>query len=343
VQYNKRYFFKDIFLCVLVVHCVALLMVFVYDTGKFHQERFVINTHNLQSTIVFMPLKKRIEQPKTVASKEFKKDGVRKVLSYEEYEKKVASAVKTAQTSVKVEKNKQEQKVKVSVQKKSLTQAKTVSKKEKTPVVKQTTKKSATTIKQEDKKKIIAEEKKLIKKQEAKKVEVKIEKKIEEKLQASVIKKEEKIEQVQDQKQPIQEEKSVVEHIVPTLIPAQADQLVVSSSQSEQDLKSDAIDNDDIDLENVSFVGSLDLEKMQINEQIQAEIIKYYTPPIGTSKKAVCQLSIVVGKDGKAERVTVKKGSGSMANDICARAALLKVLFPKEVVGKEIIIELGQS
>lgn len=103
-----------------------------------------------------------------------------------------------------------------------------------------------------------------------------------------------------------------------------------------------AQDDDYIDLDNISFVGSHDLEMMQIKEQIQGEIVKYYKPPVGISKKAVCELTVVVGVGGKAERVTVKKSSGSVANDICARAALLKVKFPKEVIGKEIIVALGQ-
>jgi len=90
-------------------------------------------------------------------------------------------------------------------------------------------------------------------------------------------------------------------------------------------------------------MGSVDLERHVIVQQIQAEIVKYYTPPVGISKKAICTLAIVVGSDGKATKVTVKKGSGSMANDICARTALLKAQYPKEVIGKEIILDLGQS
>jgi hypothetical protein len=81
---------------------------------------------------------------------------------------------------------------------------------------------------------------------------------------------------------------------------------------------------------------------IRIKEQIQVEVAKYYKPPVGIAKNAVCEMGVVVGAHGKAERVSVKKGSGSMANDICARAALLKITYPKEVIGKEIIVELGQ-
>ena len=60
--YNKRCFFKEIFAFVFVVHLILLGVLFVCDTGKFHQERFVVNTNNLQSTVVFMPLKKRMQE-----------------------------------------------------------------------------------------------------------------------------------------------------------------------------------------------------------------------------------------------------------------------------------------
>ncbi len=381
VQYNKQYFFKDIFIFVSVTHLILLGVLFVCESGKFHQERFVIDTKNLQSTIVFMPLKKRVTEQNIVTSGQ-KNSGARKVISYDEYQKKLAA-----------KKNNKPQNIKKAISKKKAVQqkaAKPVEKKIIKPVEKkQPAKKSPTILRSSslvdkqkmakiaaDKQKIAAGKAKALKDKANKAAAEKkkaADKKIAElrsKQKAAEDKKKLANKKVQEDKKfaiekALQDKKKVAEDkvadkkkieeqvvatpvekeiVVPT-IPVK-EEIVSQAVQENNDSSDDEDTSDDNseedDLDNISFVGSRDLEMMQIKEQIQAEIIKYYKPPVGIAKKAICELSSLVGPGGKATRVVVEKGSGSIANDICARTALLKVTFPKEVIGREITIALGQ-
>jgi hypothetical protein len=115
----------------------------------------------------------------------------------------------------------------------------------------------------------------------------------------------------------------------------------VQSTHEQDPGLDDDILSDEINLGNISFVGSRDLEKIRMRDQIYERVLHFYKPPVGIAKHVVCELLVQVGYDGKAVRVVVTKSSGSMAHDICARAALLQVTFFKEVYGKEFTIELG--
>jgi len=384
VQYNKQYFFKDIFLFVFAIHLILLGVLFVCESGKFHQERFVIDTKSLQSTVVFMPLQKRVPES-TVGVAGSKNSGARKVMSHDEYQKKLAKGKKKKPAKIKKSTAKQQ-----AIPKKQV--IKPVEKKVVQPAEKkQPAKKSPTMLRQEknsslakaaaDKKKLqadaaakaLADKKALEKKAADKKALVlKEQQKLADKMKADKEKKtaadkiaadkkasdkalldkiaadKKKIESVKIE--PVQEVKKIADQIIAPVqkevIAAKVEPVIEEEDVSDEkedvsDDNSKGEDEDD-DLDNISFVGSRDLEMMLIKEQIQAEIVKYYKPPVGISKKAVCELSALVGPGGKATRVVVKKGSGSMANDVCARAALLKVAFPKEVIGREITIALGQ-
>jgi hypothetical protein len=389
VQYNKRCFFKEIFIFVFVLHLILLGILFLCDTAKFHQERFVINTNNLQSTVVFMPLKKRVTEQHEVGNSGQKKDGAPKVISHNDYKKKLAadkvkkkkavqakkkalipkpiskpiakkilaSAIKVepkknSPTMLQQEKNKklEEDKAKALATKKAADLAKVQADKAKALAAKKKAalekekalladkkKLAALSKATADKEKKAAEEKKLADKaleDKKKKVEEKIEPKIEKQPDIVV---EEKITPKIEQ--------AVIEQIISEIVHEQDDSqdvLAQALTQVEAELQDVSEDEEELDLDNISFIGSRDLEMMQIKQQIQAEIVKYYKPPVGIAKTAVCKLVFVVGSDRKAIRVTVKKSSGSMANDMCARAAVLKVPFPKEIIGKEITIELGQ-
>ena len=358
--YNKRCFFKEIFAFVFVVHLILLGVLFVCDTGKFHQERFVVNTNNLQSTVVFMPLKKRMQEQNKHSRAGSKKGGSRKVMSHNEYEKKLAAHKKKQKKAKKLAPKKKNIKPKPVVKPVVKTPVK--------PVPKMPVKKASTSLQQEKNKKIeqlkaqaqekallaakkAAEKKALTEKEQAllaaKKIAEKVamdkkilaEKQATEKAAALAAQQAKNKIEADKKSQTLEQEK--VAHVQPVIIKEDVVESPVTEEKDEEDTTQED-DEDDIDLDNISFVGSHDLEMMQIKEQIQAEIVKYYKPPVGIAKKAVCELAVVVGIGGKAERVTVKKGSGSMANDMCARAALLQVKFPKEVIGKEIIVALGQ-
>lgn len=368
MQYNKHHFFKELVTFVFLSHLALLAIVFLCDSGKFTPERFVIHPAQVQSTIVFMPLKKRIEQKTVKLSRKQKKANKRKVLDYNNYEKKLAQQQKKQAVRAAVQPEKIEA-LQISPVIAPIVQ----------PVVQSAGKKAATSVKSE-----------VVKKPEIKKLEIKkpatkvVQKKVEIKKPVPIkqIKPVQKalsvktpaakeIKKVDDVKknvvpaqqvikpvvQPVQEVKpvKVQEVIAPVAVPEKEKSVIVEQTvlpevlNQEQSIQIDESagqdDNehdDDLDLENVTFVGSHDLEMLAMQDEIKRQVGQHYKPPVGISKKAICELAVLVGPDGKAQRVTVKKGSGSMANDLCARAALLKITFPKKVFGKEIIVELGQ-
>ncbi len=382
VQYSKQYFFKDIFVFVFIAHLILLGVVFVSESGKFHQERFVIDTKNLQSTVVFMPLKKRVvEKHKVTASKQ-KNSGARKVMSHAEYKKKLAKqkknkkkldlkkkASKSSPVITPVEKKSTKQPVKIEPTKKPSTvlqqsfDTKALTDKEKNKKSEALAKAQADKEKVlKDKvakaaldKKISSDAKAMADKAEKKALELKKQKLLDEKKKLVEIKaledkkianqkklEEQKLEEKKQEALKKSVEKQIEKEAEPVVASVQKELIIPKNEVVDEENEVFESQDDYLDEDSISFVGSRDLEMMIIKEQIQSEIVKYYKPPIGIAKKAVCELLVVVGPHKKATRVTIKKGSGSIANDICARTALLKVPFPKEVIGKEITIALGQ-
>lgn len=328
VQYNKSSFFIEIFFSVLFFHFLLMGMLFVCDTNKFHKEKFIIDTGILGSTVVFMPLHKKISQEIKAEKIDSNKNNKQVVISHHVYEQKVAAAQK--------KQTKSDQKLLYPVQHNNSPKQSSVQK-EQVAIEKEYHDLHTTLITKSEKKPDLKKKKEVVKKPATKnsavKAKVDFQKNIEIKKNEDAEKKDQikfeaKIEK-NDQTKILKDSlEKVVEHA-----PIAVEQNTVAPVQ----------EIDSIDLQNVSFIGKLDLEMMYIKEQIQHEIALYYKPPVGISKKIACQLTIIVGLDGKAYQVTIKKSSGSIANDVCARAALLKVQFPKEVIGKEIIVELGQS
>jgi hypothetical protein len=358
VQYNKRSFFKDICIVVFITHLFCLALLFLYDTGKFHQERFVINSADLKSTIIFMPLQKRVVEKNETVVQTHTKDTEPTILNHDFYQKKLLSKGKKQKKGKVISETKV---LKAEIQKNIIPQ--------KPPVQFQPAKKLATTLQQEKNKKIDTAKILADKKVTDKKIKaaLSLQKKAVVEKKESLIKKipEKKVEDekkdiIQDaqvdtpadknsMKKLAQQDKKNEKSTEKELVAEPEKQVTVENmSQQENFDISNHVDNgvqdleDATDLQDIAFVGSYDLEMMQIKKQIQIQMVKYYKPPLGISKKAVCELMVLVGVSGKAERVTIKKSSGSLANDMCARAAVLKVEFPKEIIGKEIIVELGQ-
>lgn len=400
VQYNKRCFFTEIVSFVLIIHLMLVGFLFVSDAGKFHQERFVLTSHNVESTVVFMPLKKRIAQQSEKSTITKAKHGTSRVISHHEYEKKLAEREKKQQKSIKNAAIKKQKTVQAPIKQGAATQIASVQKKsaKKSPTILQhdkqkklqaeksakkaadlakaasekakkakklaADKKSAAAAKAiadkaEIAKKLIAEkklaevEKKRAEEEKQKIAEQKLaeqkrnelERKIIEQKPTEQAKKEAKIAPVIEKEPELaKQELAIAQVSAPGIDEKIIENFVQDQTENlSNDISSkDVAQEEDMDLDHITFIGSHDLEIMQIKEQIQLEIVKYYKPPVGIAKTAVCELIVFIGRDGKAMRVHVKKGSGSMANDICARAALLKVQFPKEVIGKEITVALGQ-
>ncbi len=290
------------------MHVIALVILFVSDAGLLHPERFVLHKETHAATIVFLPLHKRVAVPdKQMQSRVDKKN--RTIVSLDQYEKKLS----------KKEKKQEQKKVQALFEPKAVTKEMVV------PVAVKT--KPVTQIKQEKAvvkkavEKVVPAAKKSVKKQPiAPAIEPIKDKPVIEKKESKPDSK-----TLETLPQVLAQEKTVI-----------APQVVVDHD----DHKNDDVP---IDLENVQFVGSHDLAMLHVKELIYEQVMHYYKPPVGIAKKAVCECAVVVGKGGTAERVTIQKSSGSMANDMCARAALLKVTYPHEVIGKEIIVELGQS
>ncbi len=317
VLYNKHYFFKDIFVFVVGVHTLFLLLICVFDTAQLQPERFVLDAQHLQSTVVFMPLHKKVATKNQLSSTE--KSSQKKLLHHDEY---LALQKKEKSLPAKIEKNtkkdiqkniKKEQKKDLPVEKKHEHTAKKVVEKN---IIKNSQKNTIAS------KPAAVKENKVVEKKETFKPEV-LPQLTATKLQQDEVKKE------------------------VTVVPSSPSLPVVQAAPILQNIPlQNALDeNVDyvIDEDEISFVGRVDLELIQIKEMIHGQVLKFYRPPVGISKKAVCELSVYVGLLGKADRVIIEKSSGSLANDACARAALLQVVFPKEVIGKKIIIELGQS
>ena len=328
MQYNKRYFFKDIITLVFLSHLLLLAVVFLCDSGKFAPERFVINPQKVQSTIVFMPLKKRVIQQPVLATGKQKQLGKRKIIDYDKYQSAVAKkamADKKASSLAKAKADKKAKSKKIVPPKIELAVKK--------PEISKNIPKTA--IKKEPTKKL--EPVKTVPKPSIKHV-----KKVEDKKLAAHVK--EVVKPVVTKVEPIKVDENIIPEVVvpqPMVQEVIVEQNIQEPVQKDHDVQLLEDDQTD-DLDDVTFVGSHDLEMLEIQENIRMQVVHHYKPPVGISKKAICELAVLVGADGKPSRVTVKKSSGSMANDMCARAALLKITFPKKVFGKEIIVELGQ-
>lgn len=303
------------------MHLGLLALMLFCDASKFHQKKFTITQDTAHSTIVFMPLKKHIAQPKKdgQAASAAAHNQARKIMHYDAYQKSMAQPVLP-------------KKVVTPPAKTAIKPAPAPVKKATVPVAKKAATSLQTQVKKEVKKVVKPPVKKVEKKvTPAKKIEP-IKKPVVEKKSVAVPEK--KQEQVPQEIQP----QPVVAAPAAPVIPEVVEQPVVAvepvAAVPSQEMISDAQD--------VTFVGAQDLEMIEIQDQIKHQVMQHYKPPVGIAKQAICELAVVVGPDGKGQRVTVKKSSGSLANDMCARAALLKIKFPKEVIGQEIIVELGQ-
>lgn len=345
VQYTKKTLKKEIFIAVMVAHCVLLMLVIISQKGDFEHEKFLINTNSLGSTVVFMPLHKKValQQPSNVMQNSSQS---RRVITHEAYQKALASAQK---------------KRKPAVVPKKVTPKKSVPVPQPTKKVTTQAEKASTTIKSEklmpvvEKKKIEAvkkvvtpEPKKVAEKSVDKKkvIEKPVEKAVKKEIMAPVKKEiatEKKIEpapaEIAQKVQPVEHVASVqsepiTQDVVQAVPAVQPDQESIESDDGDDS-------TEDIDLSNVSFVGRHDLEKYEIQEKIKAEITKHWKFPFGVSKTTSCELGVTVGVDGKALLVMIKKGSGVLVYDMSAKAAAYQSRFPKEMYGKEFTIVLG--
>lgn len=348
VQYTKKTLKKEIFISVMVAHCVLLMLLIVSQKGDFEHEKFLINTNSLGSTVVFMPLHKKValQQPSNVVQNPSQS---RRVITHEAYQKALASAQKKSKPAVVPKKVAPKKSTPVAQPIKKVTTPATPAEKSPTTIKSEKLMPVVQKKKIEAVKKVVAPEpKKVVEKSVDKKkvVEKPVEKAVTKKAEVPVKKEiatEKKIEPapagIAQKVEPVAQVASVKDQPVEQKVPE-----LVQAVQSDQEIiESDDLDDsvEDIDLSSVSFVGRYDLEKYEIEEKIKTEITKHWKFPFGVNKTTSCELGITVGVDGKALLVMIKKSSGVLVYDMSAKAAAYQSRFPKEVYGKEFTIVLG--
>ncbi|MBI2353368.1 TonB C-terminal domain-containing protein [Candidatus Dependentiae bacterium] len=135
--------------------------------------------------------------------------------------------------------------------------------------------------------------------------------------------------------------KDQIQEKKPEVVIAQEHEVVELNTleSQEQILQSE---NDAIDLDEVVFVESEQLDNLTVQSKIQQMVQQHFKSPVGMNKNVTCELVVLVGAYGKSEKVSVVKSSGVPVYDVSARAMLLSIEFPKEVWNKTITIALGQ-
>lgn len=330
----------------MVAHCVLLMLLIVSQKGDYEHEKFLITTNSLGSTVVFMPLHKKMPtQQNTHASATVGQS--RRVITHDAYQKALASKNKSKQVAAGVKKavpvkTKTGEQVAVP---KPVPSPTTLRSEKAQPIVEKKKAETGKKAAQPELKKVV--EKSVEKKKPVEKPVENVVKKqttvavkkdpVVEKIKPIEVEKIKKVEsvapvapvaQVQDQ--------SIEQDVVPAVQSMPSD----SESTESEDLQDSGYDTN-IDLDNVSFVGRYDLEKYEIQEKIRTEITKHWKFPFGVNKATSCELGITVGPDGKVILVMIKKGSGILVYDMSAKAAAYQSQFPKEVYGKEFTIVLG--
>ncbi|HSW77095.1 MAG TPA: TonB C-terminal domain-containing protein [Candidatus Saccharimonadales bacterium] len=118
-------------------------------------------------------------------------------------------------------------------------------------------------------------------------------------------------------------------------------QVAIQSIHNDDSSSHENFLSDDIDMDNVVFVGYQQLENSIISSQIQQEILQHWNPPIGIPAGVTCQLLVHVNGQGKADTIKITKGSGRLVFDVTARKAIDACVFPKEIWNKNNTITLG--
>lgn len=89
-------------------------------------------------------------------------------------------------------------------------------------------------------------------------------------------------------------------------------------------------------------LGREELASFKMYQVIQSEISQHWTPPVGLSLDLECSIRASVSNSGSIDKVVVEKSSGVLTYDMSARMAFVNAQMPKEVYGKEIILNFKQ-
>ena len=77
------------------------------------------------------------------------------------------------------------------------------------------------------------------------------------------------------------------------------------------------------------YIGQLEQDALQLQEEIQREIEQHWKPPVGLGDDVVCQIQAIIGWDGTVHSLHIQQKSGVLAYDMHARSAVLAMKFPE--------------
>lgn len=301
---QRQQFLGRLCIFTFVCHIVVLFLAIFCYKGNRESERFVVSAQKRNTVYVLTPLQKKAKQA-AISKKSQASVASSKVINYETYQK-----LKNKKQGVKKSVPKPASKKGSSLTLASLKTNKNVAKnKTNQPVLKKPLMTIVdVTIVEPEKKKPKIEVAKSVPKQE--------------------IKPEPKVEPVIELTQP---------------------EVIVESVKEEKEIVSEQIDDsssepdfEELDLDDVTFIGYEQFDSLAVQNKIQQVVQQNFKSPIGVGKDVTCELSVLVGPQGKSGKVTMVKSSGVRVYDVAARAMLSTIEFPKEVWNKTITIVLGQ-
>jgi hypothetical protein len=332
---KKVLFFREIIVFVLFLHFFLIVFCSILVSQKNKTQKFSIRPESrTSSTIVFLPLKKYVDPGMNKLNKKnsVEKHKSRKVIDYQSYVQKQA-----AQVGVKNKKT---------INKKNV--AKTA-KKLKTPpnTAKKSLAKKSALKSDHAKKTVIADTKAATKKTVLEKKSVKVDTT---RTDAQV--KKSKSERVKSEKNLVPQTEEIKQKVTKQAIEKLIEKPLEKdfSKQPVNENSEIIIDQNDLaqnqtientDLTDVVFVGYRELDALQMQSKVQYALEQSWSPPMGMPAQTVCELQVIIEKQGKVVEARVIKSSKIIAFDLAARSAIYKTNFPQEIWGKQITIELG--
>lgn len=85
-------------------------------------------------------------------------------------------------------------------------------------------------------------------------------------------------------------------------------------------------------------IGRKDLEELKLYEKVHNAISQNFAPPKGVPAGLECVVKLVVDKNGKLKSLDFEKSSNILMFDLSAKKAVVNAIIPKELWGKDIIL-----
>ena|SRR3990167_1499613 len=85
-------------------------------------------------------------------------------------------------------------------------------------------------------------------------------------------------------------------------------------------------------------IGRKDLEDLKLITLVHNQVAKQFKPPKGMSPDLECIIKISLDNLGKLKDIEIEKSSNILAFDLSAKRAAMQAKMPKEIWGKEIVL-----